>query len=189
VDAERPERARLFLALDLPPAARAALERWRTGVLRDVEALRPVAPEALHATLCFLGWRPVDQIESIGAACAEALGERAPPALGFTEPMWLPRRRPRVLAVGLSDRSGALEAIQAAVSAAMSAGGWYEPEMRPFLPHVTVARVSGRSRLGRLELAPLRSKDFDGSAVTLYRSRLERAGARYEPLRSNEFSF
>ena len=59
------ERARLFVALELPEAAREALERWRASVFRDVDGLRPVAPEALHATLCFLGWRSVDEIEQI----------------------------------------------------------------------------------------------------------------------------
>jgi len=187
VDAKRSERVRLFVALDLPPAARTALDRWRSHALRDVDGLRLVAPEALHATLCFLGWRSAGEAEPIGAACAEALGDRAPPALAFTEPLWLPRRRPWVVAVGLTDRSAALEGIQAAVSAAMSDGGWYEPEARPFLPHITVARVAGRARLGRVELPPLRSEVFDGAAVTLYRSRLERTGARYEPLRTVEF--
>jgi 2'-5' RNA ligase len=50
VDAKSAERTRLFVALDLPSAARAALERWRSTALRDVEGLRLVAPEALHAT-------------------------------------------------------------------------------------------------------------------------------------------
>jgi 2'-5' RNA ligase len=182
------ERTRLFVALDLPAAARGALERWRSSALRDVDGLRLVAPEALHATLCFLGWRSADEIEQIGLACAEALRERAAPALTFTEPLWLPRRRSRVVAVGLEDRSGELAEIRAGVSAALSAGGWYEPEARPFLPHVTVARVAARARVNRVELARLGPLDFEGAAVTLYRSRLERAGARYEPLRRIEFS-
>src|SRR5207302_892374 len=97
----------------------------------------------LHATLCFLGWSSVGEIEQIGAACSEAVGERLPPALTFTGPLWLPRRRPRVLAVGLEDGSRALEEIQAALTAALTAGGWYEPERRPYLPHVTVARAAG----------------------------------------------
>jgi 2'-5' RNA ligase len=182
------ERTRLFVALDLPAAARAAIEHWRSSALHDVDGLRLVAQEALHATLCFLGWRSADEIGQIGAACAEALGERTPPALGFSEPLWLPRRRPRVLAVALDDRSGVLGEIQAGVSAALSAGDWYEPEARPFLPHVTVARVARGASVRPVELARLGSLDFDGAAVTVYRSRLERAGARYEPLRRIEFS-
>jgi 2'-5' RNA ligase len=182
------ERTRLFVALDLPTGARAALERWRSDALRGLDGLREVAPDALHATLCFLGWRPADEIEQIGNACAHALVGRAAPALSFTGPLWLPRRRPRVLAVGLGDHSGALGEIQASVSLAMSGGHWYEPERRRFLPHVTVARVTGRARARPAELAPLRPEQFDGAAVTLYRSRLQPTGARYEPLRRVEFS-
>lgn len=182
------ERARLFVALDLPRAATKALERWRSDVLRDVEGLRWVAPEALHVTLCFLGWRSANDVEQIGAACSDALGLRPPPGLSFTESLWLPRRQPRVVAVGLADASGALQEVQRAVSAAVTAGGWYAPEPRPFLPHVTVARVMGRARVRPLELAPPRAKQFDGVAVTLYRSRLQPTGARYEPLRRVEFS-
>jgi 2'-5' RNA ligase len=183
-----PERVRLFVALDLPARARASLERWRSHALREVDGLRLVAPEALHATLCFLGWRSADDIEQIGAACSEAVGERPPPALSFSEPLWLPRRRPRVVAVGLRDPSGALQAVQEAISAALEAGGYYQPEKRPFLAHVTVARLAGRARAKRVELARLEAQDFAGAAVTLYRSRLERAGARYEPLRMAQFT-
>jgi 2'-5' RNA ligase len=182
------ERVRLFVALELPEGARAALEQWRSRALREVDGLRLIAPGALHATLCFLGWRSADEIDQIGAACSEAVGERASPALTFTEPLWLPRRRPRVLAVGLEDPSRALMEIQTAVSAELSAGGWYEPESRRFLAHVTVARVPGHARIRPVELARPRSPRFAGAAVTLYRSRLERTGARYEPLRRIDFA-
>jgi len=162
------ERVRLFVALELPPGARAALERWRSHALRGVDGLRLVAPERLHATLCFLGWSSAGEIEQIGAACSEAVGER-------------------VLAVGLEDGSRALEEIQAALTAALTAGGWYEPETRPYLPHVTVARAAGRARVKPVELARLESRDFGGATVTLYRSRLQRTGACYEPLRRIRF--
>ena len=95
--------------------------------MREVDGLRLVSPEALHATLCFLGWRSVDEIDQIDAACGQAVGERVAPLLKVAEQLWLPRRRPRVLALRLEDPSGALEEIQAGLSAALSAGGWYEP--------------------------------------------------------------
>lgn len=151
-----------------------------------MDGLRLVAPEALHVTLCFLGWRPVDEITRVGGACSAAVGDRPAPALAFTEPLWLPRKRPRVLAMGLEDPSRTLEGIQAALSAALSAGGFYEPETRPFLPHVTLARVARHGRVTPVELSAPRSQEFEGVAVTLYRSRLQRGGARYEPLRRIE---
>jgi 2'-5' RNA ligase len=181
------ERARLFVALDLPADVHAALEHWQARVVRDLRGLRAVARGALHATLCFLGWRLVDEIEQIGAACVHAVGGSAPPRLTFTEPLWLPERRPRVLAVGLADTFGTLAGIQAALSAALNAGGWYALETRPFLAHVTVARVARGARVRPVEVAPLEARGFEAAAVTLYRSRLERAGARYEPLREIRF--
>ena len=48
---------RLFVALDLPAPARAALAAFRDRV--DPRLWRPVSDEALHVTLVFLGHRPL----------------------------------------------------------------------------------------------------------------------------------
>jgi RNA 2',3'-cyclic 3'-phosphodiesterase len=175
------ERARLFVALELPESSRTALSEWRDAPLARVSGLRPVRPEDLHVTLCFLGTRPAREIEQIGAACGVVSGE-SPVESAFAEPVWLPRRRPRVLAVSLSDPGGALVGLQATLSAALVAGGWYAPESRPFLPHVTVARVARDARIRVVELPALTAGTFQCTRVTLYRSRLGSAGARYEPL-------
>ena len=175
------ERARLFVALELPESSRTALAEWRDAPLARVSGLRPVRPEDLHVTLCFLGTRPAREIEQIGAACGVVSGE-PPVESAFAEPVWLPRRRPRVLAVSLSDPGGALVGLQATLSAALVAGGWYAPESRPFLPHVTVARVARDARIRAVELPALTAGTFQCTRVTLYRSRLSSAGARYEPL-------
>jgi RNA 2',3'-cyclic 3'-phosphodiesterase len=176
------ERARLFVALDLPDDARSAIAEWRSEALRDIPALRPVPTEHLHATLCFLGSRPVGEIEAIAAACGVVAGEPVVTSR-FGEALWLPRRRPGVLAVALSDPDGALARIQGALSSALVAGGWYAPESRPFLPHVTVARVGAKgSRFRPPALGAPRAVDVLCSRVTLYRSRLGSGGARYETL-------
>jgi RNA 2',3'-cyclic 3'-phosphodiesterase len=175
------ERARLFIALELPAPARDAIVDWRSSALPGVPGLRMVRPEDLHATLCFLGSRPALEIDSIAAACGVVAGEPVA-STRFGEPVWLPRRRPRVLAVSLDDGDGALARLQAALSSALVAGGWYVPESRPWLAHVTVARVAkdARIRAPRLPAPPL--VDMRCSRVTLYRSRLGPSGARYEPL-------
>jgi RNA 2',3'-cyclic 3'-phosphodiesterase len=178
------ERLRLFVALDLPQDVREALLAWRSVVVRQIPELRLVAQEALHATLCFLGSQPAERVKEIAAACETALSGASCPELGLEAGLWLPPRRPRVLGVRLDDSSGALARIQGAVSTALCNGGWYRPEKRPFLPHVTVARVPARARVRAAELPPLQSLRFRAPAVTLYRSRLQRSGARYEPLAS-----
>jgi 2'-5' RNA ligase len=177
------ERARLFVALDLPAAARDALLGWRSDALADVPGLRLLAPEALHMTLCFLGWRWVSEIDDIaGSTCDVARGASVS-GLELAEPIWLPPRRPRALGVQVLDHDGSLGRLQAAQSDALQAGGWYVPEARPFLPHVTVARVVKGARVRAVSLpGPPATALVPGAAVTLYRSRLGAGGARYEPL-------
>lgn len=180
------ERARLFVALELPRAARDSIERWRAGAVRGVDGLRSVPGEALHATLCFLGSRERSEIDEIGAACARALTGECALELSLGHSVWLPRRRPRVLAVVIEDASGALAALQSALAEALSAGGWYAREERRFFGHVTVARVQRGARVRGVELPPAPSIELAATSVTLFRSRLEQSGARYEALRTVE---
>jgi 2'-5' RNA ligase len=179
------ERARLFVALELPASARDILARWRAATLREIPALRPVPIEHLHATLCFLGSRPAAQIDEIAGACGVVAGEPVVESR-LDESVWLPARRPRVLAVRLSDGSGAVSRLQAALSSALVSGGWYAPESRPYLAHVTVARLAKNARIKPLKLEPPPAVEMQCSRVTLFRSRLGSGGARYEPLRTVE---
>jgi 2'-5' RNA ligase len=133
-------------------------------------------------TLCFLGSQPAGEEKRIAAACETALGAACRAELHIDAGLWLPPRRPRVLAIRLDDPGGALARIQARVASALADGGWYTPERRPFLPHVTVARVPARARVRAVDLPELQPLRFAASAVTLYRSHLRRSGARYEPL-------
>jgi 2'-5' RNA ligase len=175
------ERARLFVALDLPAAPRDALAQWRGAAIDHVGHLRPVAREFLHATLCFLGWQPSDARDEILVAC-RAVADGIPAELRVGEALWLPRRRPRVLAVALEDPDGGLGITQAALARALAAGGWYVPEKRPYLAHVTVARVPAGTRLPAAQLPAPPPLRFSASQITLYRSRLGAGGARYESL-------
>jgi RNA 2',3'-cyclic 3'-phosphodiesterase len=175
------ERARLFVALELPEEARQALGRWRSLVLDGVPGLRALPEEQLHVTLCFLGWRSVSQISAIADACGR-LSPLDPPTLRLGQARWLPPRRPRVLAVELEEAQGRLSAIAAKLSELLEAGGWYRPERRPYLPHVTVARAGRRGRVKPTALSAPPPLSFTAPSVTLFRSRLHPGGARYEPL-------
>lgn len=178
--APRKGRARLFVAADLPADVRDALVAWSRGPLAVLDGLRPVAPEALHVTLCFLGSRAESDVEEIGRLVGEAARPVAPGRVG--EARWLPPRRPRVLAVELDDGSGELAALQAGVGAALAEAGFWKPEQRPFLAHVTVARVRTGVRMKPVALAPPPELPVAFETVTVYRSLLSPAGARYEPL-------
>jgi 2'-5' RNA ligase len=96
----------------------------------------------------------------------------------------VPRRRPRLFAVDLSDPDGRAGALQAAVSNALSERGFYEPERRRFWPHVTVARVRRAERQAAAITVPPPADEFAAREVVLYRSHLGRGPARYEALAS-----
>jgi 2'-5' RNA ligase len=113
--------------------------------------------------------------ESVAGALAGVVAPARGLALGGAR--WLPPRRPRVLALHVDDRAGELGRLRAAVAEAVG-----DEDPRPFLAHVTVARVRGRERLRAEELAPPRAVWFDAAALTLYRSRPGPGGSVYEPL-------
>jgi RNA 2',3'-cyclic 3'-phosphodiesterase len=173
--------ARLFAALDLPEAVRAALAGFGAAAAEGDFALRAVGVESLHVTLAFLGHRPLDDIEPARAAVRAAASPV--PGLALGEVLWLAPRRPHVLTVALDDGDGALAALHAAVVAALGDAVGYEPERRRFRPHVTVARVRRGAAPRRRGLPEEPRGAFAGEALTLYRSWLGGRGpARYEAL-------
>jgi 2'-5' RNA ligase len=147
-----------------------------------VDGLREIAPEALHVTLCFLGWQAAGSIPAIAEACAAVVENHQPAELRSDQAIWLPPRRPRVLAVELVDRHGGLGALQMALSDGLERGGWYRAEKRPFRPHITVARLRRGTRVRDRELRSPPELRFTGVRTTLFRSRLSPSGARYEAL-------
>jgi RNA 2',3'-cyclic 3'-phosphodiesterase len=171
---------RLFVALDLPAAAVAALARFRDAAA-DPAVWRPLGHATFHVTLAFLGHRPEEDVAAVEPVLA-GLAPREPPALALGSGLLLPPRRARVLTVALEDPSGALGALQAEVAAGLESAGVYEPEARPFRPHVTVARLRPGARAPREIAASPEPLAFRAGAVVLYRSHVRREGATYEPL-------
>ena len=174
----------MFLALDLPEEAREGLVRWREAILSARDDVRPVRPEALHVTLVFLGWQDESAADRIAEAAFGALPAGPPPRLAAGGVKPVPPRNARLFALDLDDEDGRATKLQAAMSDALEAGGWYRPEKRPFWPHITLARVKrGERRVPPPPGDPAPPADpFEASAVTLYRSTLRPQGALYEPL-------
>lgn len=180
-------RARLFVALDLPNELREGIVAWGRDGLAD-PALRPVSPESLHVTLAFLGQRPEEEIEDIAAVMAEHDGPA--PWVELLDPVPRPTRG-RAKLFALPALSPGAEALQAGVAHGLEQSGFYEPEDRPFWPHVTVARVRSEVRGSRRPAVvlepPGRLPEWLSEAricrrMTLYRSELKPTGARYVPL-------
>ena len=186
-------RARLFVALDLPNAVREEIVRWGREALAD-PALRPVASESLHITLAFLGWTAEKEIARLEEIVQEPrlieVVAGGGPRIELSDPVPRPQRgRPRLFALP-ADSPGAI-ALQAALQERLVAARLYEPEKRPFWPHVTVARVRREERGSK---RPALVSKLPGAVpqallqpavcrrMTLYRSELQPQGAQYTPL-------
>jgi RNA 2',3'-cyclic 3'-phosphodiesterase len=193
--------ARLFVAVDPPPAVCERLAAWAREVAlgpglgpdagKD-RRLRLLEARALHLTLCFLGSRPVAEVDGITTAldaCEAPVGE-----LLVGAPLWLPPRRPRALAVAIVDREGELARLQAMVLDAVAGAIDWQPGRRRFRAHVTLARMSARAAGSRrpageeAPLPPTPPLGFTPRSVVLYRSWLSPTGAAYEALATRVLS-
>jgi 2'-5' RNA ligase len=184
----------LFVAVDPPEEVRRRLAGWARGALRGASpgaregaSPRVLDPELLHVTLCFLGARPVEEIELLArqlCACGGPAG-----GLSVGAPLWLPPRRPRALAVELHDEGGRLGRLQADVARALEEvgddTGGRAGASRRFRPHVTVARMGSGAAPRERALPPTPALSFVPSELVLYRSWLSPEGASYEAVGSH----
>jgi 2'-5' RNA ligase len=167
---------------------------WRDGVVAGRDDLRTVPAAYLHVTLAFLGGRPETEIAAVAEAALGPVLGHAAPRLEPTEVIPVPARAPRLFALDLRDPAGEAGAVHRAVVGSLAAAGLHTPERRPFWPHLTLARVrgAGRARRPKARTAPLHADPPEGplsfDRVTLYRSHLSPAGARYEALDSRPLS-
>ncbi len=173
---------RMFVALDLPRMVREGETELADPALRRVE------PESLHITLAFLGERPLGDVEPI-TEVIEWAADR-PVLMELGGPVGRPERgRPRLVALPVL--GGPVEGLEERLGRILAYEGLYEPEKRPYWPHVTVARVrtegggSGRPMRAEIPSGPSPTERigwFDGVRISLYRSELQSRGARYVPL-------
>jgi len=170
---------RLFIALDLPVDVRAGLSAWAHRAAPS--EVRRVPVDNLHVTLAFLGARGGDDAAAVRALLPQLA--RPLPELRTAGALWLPPRRPGVLAVALEDEP-ALTGLQADLVAALAARIGFEPDGRRFRPHVTVGRVARGTRIDtrRALDPPAPALSFSARRLILYRSRTSPEGARYERL-------
>jgi 2'-5' RNA ligase len=165
---------RLFLGLPVPPSWLEPLCAWQRANLAGSASLRLVPAPDLHATLVFLGYRAGSEVGSVSAALRTAASGREAPTFGIAS-----YRETRTVAMlVLTDRDGLGAVVQRRLAEELARSGLYEPEARPWLPHVTVARVRERPP-GLHPPLPLLD-EARPSEVALYSSVLRSGGAQYE---------
>lgn len=180
-----PGAVRAFLAADVEPEIHAALVALKRDLARTGAAVRWVRDDGLHATVKFLGAVPEETLARIAAALAAPLGAIPRPRAAVRGLGVFPSAdRPRVVWAGVE--CPPLAEVARAVDTALEPLG-FAPERRPFVPHITLARVSGGRGWGRLAAA-LRARgteDFgvcELAGLVLYRSDLRPGGAVYTKL-------
>jgi 2'-5' RNA ligase len=167
------ERLRLFLGFPLPAEAVRAVVGWQKRDLGAPSGTRIVPETNMHVTIAFLGYRPSTELDSI-TAVLRAAAEGVPP------PVLTPTRYRETRSVGMlvfADEEGRAARIAQAAHGRLERLGVYEPERRPWLPHLTVVRFRERPRL-QPAIPNLGAVTMSGAAV--YISRLRRTGAQYE---------
>ena len=184
---------RSFIALALPEDVKAALEEFGKALKRSNAEVSWARPESIHLTLKFLGNIPEETVEPIGKALADIAARTTPFRLQVAGCGAFPTiKQIRVVWAGLREDGKSLQALQKAVESAMIPFG-FEPEGRPFKPHLTLGRARGRRGLQTLQEVLLAHQNFAAPAfdvrdVVLYRSDLKPDGARYTPLFRAPFS-
>jgi 2'-5' RNA ligase len=171
---------RLFIGIPLPVPTATELATVANRIRSDAtEYLRWSAPESWHITLQFLGSTTLQRYECVIAH----LREQRHPSVQI-----------RLGALDTFDRAGVLFvdvpvtpellALQQAVAAAAAPCG-FTLEMRPYHPHITLARRKGKGggrelRKLNLESDPPRFSSFTAENFVLYESIPTPEGSRYE---------
>lgn len=125
---------RMFVALDLP----AEVQRRLLALVPVAGGVRPAVPGQVHLTLHFLGDVAAAAVEP-SIAALEAVVWRGFPLVIEGGGRFPPRGPAAVLWAGLR-ASRPLDDLHAAIAAALEAAG-HAIEPRPYVPHVTVARL------------------------------------------------
>ena len=168
---------RAFVALELPEAFADEV----TELARQLAAVcegRFVPAESHHLTLAFLGEVGEAGARAAMGALEAACAVAAPVPLAAAGLGTFGRARDATLWLGV-EKDARLMALAGRLREELLARGLPFDE-KPFLPHVTLAR---RVRVPRGSLGELAFPLPDeASRVTLFKSTLERDGARYKPL-------
>lgn len=193
---------RAFLAVELPPDFRAALSVIQQDLKRRLEPavgrqarVSWVQPASMHLTVRFLGETPQEVIESLHAVVSEVAANHHMIEVPFSRLGTFPRiQQPRVLWAGplesweQGSHGQRLQVLYRAVEEVCREAG-LAAEVRPFSPHLTLARIKeGERQVGQV-LAQSGALDqpvtigvLPIKALVMMRSELHPAGPVYSKL-------
>jgi 2'-5' RNA ligase len=141
--AEQPRFHRLFVALSLPNAVKAEIQKAQ-GELRAAlpdGSVRWIRPEHFHLTLRFLGNVAVDRIDALADKLRLTCRDFAPLQLRAERIGFFPQRGfPRVIWTAVSNKKQQLSPLQSAIQCA-TLEFTAEPSEKEFTGHITLGRA------------------------------------------------
>ena len=147
--------------------------------LHDVK-LRWVSADNIHLTLFFLGHQHEKDIRALIGGLNEQLQGSPSFQLNIESVSPFPNKRPHVIAANLS-ASEKLGRLHSSIVDVLARQG-FEPERRPFSPHITLARSKNPPK-ARSALKQLEPMDIDQNMpvdkIIVYKSLLESSGAQH----------
>jgi len=177
------EPIRSFVAVSISEGARNQIAKLLDRLRREAgTVVRWVRPESMHLTLAFLGEVSQGFLDS----CGERLPEVAERHEAFTMRLnglgaFPGPSRARVVWIGTDQGRNEVCSLQKDVSGALSSIG-YQPERRPFSPHLTIGRLRVPDDVSRAVAEPFLSDPFAVERVVLFRSVLGAGGPAYSVL-------
>ncbi len=183
---------RAFFAIEIPPSIRTLIED-QIEILKDhlpPGMIRWVRPEGIHLTLKFLGDVEPEILDEVNVVMQRTASGCDPFLLRIGRLGCFPNlRRPRILWVGVEERSGALSQLHSALERELEPIG-FEREGRPFHPHLTLGRMKRRAGSAEAEriseaLASMKEEplgEVEVKELHLMRSDLKPTGAVYTKL-------
>lgn len=184
--------ARTFIAIELDDELKDKLGRLQDRLRAQLSphSVRWVHPRGIHLTLKFLGDTPLEKVEEVQAALAQAAVEAGPFAFTVAGLGCFPNtRQPRVVWVGVQELTGSLVRLRDAVEDRVAPLG-FPTEGRRFSPHLTLGRVQRRASKSEVrELGEVVAAHTTGvldemavTAVSYIKSDLRPSGAVYTTL-------
>ena len=177
---------RVFAALPLPPRTAHLLAETLISFRQAGPGLKTVSVDGLHVTLHFFGEIDEAAISALQSAMDHPRLSRPPiPAVLGPLGRFPPSGNPNVLFRRIDAGGVEIASYRGLFLAAIALLG-YRPEERPFTAHVTVARNRGGG-VNLRDVAEPEPLVFAFEECVLFRSIMERTGARYEPLKRIRF--
>jgi len=182
---------RSFIAIEMPAELQDAMDKSTAGLKKALA--RPLVhwatPHNVHLTMKFLGDVSPANLELLAQALKVETGQHAGFSLSIGGLGVFPNpRRPRIVWIGI-EAPAALQALHHGIEAAAAHLG-YEPENRPFSPHLTIGRVNQnasaaevqqiRAALEQTRVGALGAVAVE--AVHIFKSDLQPGGAVYTHL-------